>query len=424
VTLVLRQRAWFQRALALLVVGLVGVEIAVFGQEATPPEPTDYFLRESRRRKPARTQARRTRRNAKSASKSGGARSEPRLQLLSGDVVVSVTDPLAAVTVNVALAKGGVGLIEFPAGDPIYTINPADESLVTIDRPEGRPMKNTDPVAFRPGTGFALSVAKGAEHPAAQITLQLTSGLVVVVNVFPVEDLFHSLTRLTVTYDRALVVAARREKGLSTDLNGQSPLPAPPPAVPVALEPISSISEVPYNPAAVRARTNVPSLVTAVQVGKGAPLLVAGKTPEEITHAELGRAMESPSKYLSKFSAATHGLQLAAGAARDVDANHKLVVFAVRNATKADIRLTPGQPDLFVETADGEGRPVNIEHLTKVRTETTAVERLVPASGIVYYAVLFVTPVLGARQQLRMSVSPMTAADEPATGAIPTFGKQ
>ena len=387
------------------------------------PESKDYFMREegpSARRK-ARKPRRPPRRPQAAARAPEGTPAPTGPRLLSGDAYVDVEDPTAAVTVDVGLAKGGVGHLEFPSSDPIYTINPGDETLVTIDQPQGRPMKPTDPVTFRPGTEFRPPELKGTPMPAAQITVQLTSGLLVAVNVYPVRDLSRSITRVTFLYERPAIVAARRSKGLSTELNWPPVAPAPvEPAASAAVSKETGGPEVLFNPAAAPVRTDIPRIIAAVQVGRGGPLLVGGKTPEEITHAELARAIESPAKTLSKFAAPTHGLQLATGPAREVDPGHKLLVFAVKNATKSDIRLTPGQPDVYVETLDGEGRPVNIEHLQKVRTETTALERNVPAAGIVYYAVLFKTPVLGARQRLRISVSPMMAADEPALAPIPS----
>lgn len=411
---------------ALAVCWLALLAVPAGAQEAggTP----DYFERSepARSGRRARPAPRGPRKKPVAATKSEAPRQPAGPKLLAGDAVVPVVDPAAAVAVNVGLAKGGVAHIEFPASDTIYTINPGDENLVTIDRPQDGKMKPTDPITFRPGSEFVAPEAKGAPVPAAQITVQMSSGLLVAVNVYPVRDLSRSLTRLTVQYERPVVVAARKAKGLGTDLSGPSVAPQPP--APVASEPkrppAADPSEVLYNPAAARLPAGMPRLVAAVQVAPGKPLLVAGKTPEQLTHSELTRVIESPSKNLSKFGTATHGLQLATSAAREVDASHKLLVFAVKNSAKADIRLTPGQPDVFVETTDGEGRPVNIEHLSKIRTETTAVERLVPAGGIVYYAVLFKSPVLGARQQLRISVSPMTAADEPATGTVPEIANQ
>jgi hypothetical protein len=417
---------WRARSHALVVVvAALALLAAAAAALASPQDGSatsgDYFMRDERRvpkRKPRRP--RRPSRNEAKAARPERARPPAGPRLLAGDAYVDVTELAAAVAVDVGLAKGGVGHLEFPSSDPIYTINPGDETLVTIDQPQGRPMKPTDPVTFRPGSEFRAHEAKGAPLPAAQITVQLTSGLLVAVNVYPVRDLSRSITRVTFLYDRLAVVAARRAKGLSADLNAAAPVAAPAPPT-AAVEPRKEPAavEIPFNPAAAQVRSDVPRLTAAVEIGRGAPLLVAGKTPEEITHAELARAIEAPAKILSKFGAPTHGLQLAAGLARDVDAKHKLLVFAVRNATKTDIRLVPGQPDVYVETLDGEGRPVNIEHLEKVRTETTALERNVPAGGIVYYAVLFKTPVLGARQRLRISVSPMTAADEPAFAPVP-----
>jgi hypothetical protein len=406
--------------LLLIVCALFGAPVVAYGQDDDPSTVKDPFTMRAKPRATTRVrQPRRRSRSRPASDKVDETRSVPRPNLLSGDVVVPVQEPSAAVTINLGLARGGVALIEFPANDPIYTINPADENLVTIDRPEGRPMKNTDPVTFRPGSQFAPSEGKGLAPPSAQISIQMTSGLLLVVNVHAVRDLSRSITRVTLRYDRSAIVAARRALGLGADLNGQeTPPPTPPLAAEARLPAAPPTLDVPFNPGATPVSARAPRLVAPVQIASGRPLLIAGKTPDEITHDELTLAIESPSKVLSKFSSPTHGLQLATGTAREVDSAHKLLIFAIKNAAKVDIRLTPGQPDVFIETMDGENRSVNIEHLEKVRTETTALERLVPSGGIVYYAVLFKSPVLGARQRLRISVSPMTAADEPATSTV------
>jgi hypothetical protein len=47
--------------------------------------------------------------------------------------------------------------------------------------------------------------------------------------------------------------------------------------------------------------------------------------------------------------------------------------------------------------------------------ETTVEDETIPPGKTEYYAVVYETPVMGARQRLRVSVGQITAADEPAT---------
>ena len=91
-----------------------------------------------------------------------------------------------------------------------------------------------------------------------------------------------------------------------------------------------------------------------------------------------------------------------------------------RSATrkKTDARIIPGQPEIYLETVDGKGRPLQIEVVKKLATETTATDGVIPAGATRYYAVVYETPILGARQRLSVVVGQTIAADEPATASL------
>lgn len=213
-------------------------------------------------------------------------------------------------------------------------------------------------------------------------------------------------------YDRSAVVAARRVGGLAVNLG----MPAQPTLAPDAAS--SGRAEVvPAEAAAVR-RPSDPRLVATVQYAGTRPRTSLAVDAARLAHEELERVIASPKKMLSKFSGATHGLAIAATTTRDVDANHRIVTIAIKNDSKTDIRLVTGEPSIWIETLDGEDRPVQIVGIDRIRVETTSVERLVPAGGIVYTTVVYRTPTLGARQRLRVAVSHVDAADEPATADL------
>ena len=113
-----------------------------------------------------------------------------------------------------------------------------------------------------------------------------------------------------------------------------------------------------------------------------------------------------------------HGLSLSTSPVREVGKRSQLVVIAVRNTRKVDARIIPGQPEIYLETVDGKGRPLQIEVVKELATETTVTDDLIPAGATRYYAVVYETPILGARQQLSVIVGQTIAADEPATASL------
>lgn len=388
------------RPVAILLV-IASAVSASFAQSADP------FGRAKPAAKPAASRAKVSRkpvRKAGDAPKRETATEAP--TLLVGDQSVKVTDATRLVTIHLGLAPGGVTMLEFPGDDPIYAVHPGDQALVTVDTTSKRA---SDPIILRPGAGFAAPESRRERWPSALVTVQMSSGLVVSCVCYPVRTLAQSTRRIAMVYDRSAVVAARRTGGLAVNLG----MPAQPVAIPEA--PATARSEaVPVAPATVR-RPSDPRLVATVQYAGTRPRTSAAIDAARLAHEELERVIAAPKKMLSKFSGATHGLAIAATTTRDVDVAHRIVTIAIKNDSKADIRLVAGEPSIWIETLDGEDRPVQIVAIDRIRVETTSVERLVPAGGIVYTTIVYRTPTLGARQRLRVAVSHVDAADEPAT---------
>jgi hypothetical protein len=141
------------------------------------------------------------------------------------------------------------------------------------------------------------------------------------------------------------------------------------------------------------------------------------KDPARAASLALTEATRSP-KSFKKWSDTVHGLSLSTSPVREVGKRSQLVVVAVRNTKKVDARIVPGQPEIYLETVDRKGKPLQVEVVKKLATETTATDDLIPAGAIRYYAVIYETPILGARQRLRVVVGQTVAADEPATASL------
>jgi hypothetical protein len=259
-------------------------------------------------------------------------------------------------------------------------------------------------------------MANARRAPVTSIIAQMQSGLVVTFLFYPVQQLAEQAHRVVVTYDRDAVIAARRAAGLAINLDGAeekgtrttsmriSPSQA---ATPAADETTPARTPTPRAPIRV---ADVADIDTTVP-----PAKLEDKThdPARAASLALTEATRSP-KSFKKWSDTVHGLSLSTSPVREVGKRSQLVVVAVRNTRKVDARIISGQPEIYLETVDGKGRPLQIEVVKKLATETTATDGLIPADAIRYYAVVYETPILGARHRLRAVVGQTIAADEPA----------
>ena len=343
----------------------------------------------------------------------------PRADYLSGEANVAVSGNQNPV-IRLGLSPNGVTMIEFPAADRFFALHPGNSDLVTIDE---SPTKGTDHfLVVRAGSGFAspANMANARRAPVTSIIAQMQSGLVVTFLFYPVQQLAEQAHRVVVTYDRDAVIAARRAAGLAINLDGAeekgtrttsmriSPSQA---ATPAADETTPARTPTPRAPIRV---ADVADIDTTVP-----PAKLEDKThdPARAASLALTEATRSP-KSFKKWSDTVHGLSLSTSPVREVGKRSQLVVVAVRNTRKVDARIISGQPEIYLETVDGKGRPLQIEVVKKLATETTATDGLIPADAIRYYAVVYETPILGARQRLSVIVGQTIAADEPATASL------
>jgi hypothetical protein len=339
---------------------------------------------------------------------------------LSGEANVAVRGNQNPV-IKLGLSPNGATIIEFPATDRLFNIIPGNSNLVTV---EESPTKETDRfIIVRPGDGFAspATMANARRSPATSVIVQMQSGLVLTFLFYPVQQLAEQAHRVVVTYDRVEVMAARRAAGLAVNLDraeGESPrtssvrIPSPQGASPAPADETS-----PARAATPRAPLRVGATAEIDTTEPPTKLDNKTKDPARAASLALTEATRSP-KTFKKWSDTVHGLSLSTSPLREVGKRSQLVVVAVRNTRKVDARIIPGMPEIYLETVDGKGRPLQIEVVKKLATETTVTDDLIPAGATRYYSVVYETPILGARQRLSVIVGQTVAADEPATANL------
>jgi hypothetical protein len=123
------------------------------------------------------------------------------------------------------------------------------------------------------------------------------------------------------------------------------------------------------------------------------------------------------------FGKPRYGLSLAVAENADLDAQFRIVVIAVKNRLAAPLRLTPGQPELFIETLQ-KGRPVLSERLIPAAVVSSLpADRFLPPDEIRWFALVYPAPILGVSQTLKVGVSQTNAADAPAAAEITVKGR-
>src|SRR5882724_1410815 len=134
-----------------------------------------------------------------------------------GEAKVDVTKD--ETVVRLAMAQHGSVLIELPANDGPRYIIPGDREMATVD--EKALERNKRAIVVRPGSLFVPSLAnRKVRTPAATVTAQMRSGLVVTFLFYPVEDLAQNVHRCVLNYNRDEVVARGRAAGLPVNLDG------------------------------------------------------------------------------------------------------------------------------------------------------------------------------------------------------------
>ncbi len=346
----------------------------------------------------------------------------PSSEYLSGEANVAVSGNQNPI-VKLGLSPNGATIIEFPASDKLFNIIPGNSNLVTV---EESPTKETDRfVVVRPGDGFAspTTMAQARRAPATSVIVQMTSGMVITFLFYPVPQLSEQAHRVVVTYDRNEVIAARKAAGLAVNLDngpsgpderkrGTTSLRVVPPnsgAGPV----VSAATQSPEEPVSNSQHTEAVELKAQTP---GDPRLKRVDLGNAAS-AALAQALNNPDSF-KKYGDDSHGLSISALPVQEVDSRTQVAVFKVRNNRKTGARLAPGQPELYIETLNDQGKPVNVEAVKTFVQHTTALGDLIPGRAVEYYAIAYEAPILGAKQRLRVAVAMTTAADEPAIALL------
>lgn len=350
---------------------------------------------------------------AQSAPVSVVNRSEP--DYLSGEAGVKV-NPKQPTVIRLGLAQNAVSIIEFPASDGIYYIHEGNPKFASVFQ---SPTKESDrSITVYPGESF-LTSRDG--NTASAISLQMRSGLVLILEFVPVGDLRKNAHRCVITYDRDAVIGARKAAGLAYDLGGEIS-----PIVPINSRAVSKLigggpTAEPVVP------TEKPSSDAGRPVGSRLTIMNGTKNPREKTGGErkteteissiankkLAETLREPKKNLGVWSKSQHGFELAVSRVRDLDAETRLVVVAVRNVTASNLRLVPGSPELQIQTSDAGGNSLQTTRLDASYTESTSLEGLVQPGSTIYYAIVYKAPILGTNQNVRVFVAHREAADAP-----------
>jgi hypothetical protein len=338
-------------------------------------------------------------------------------EYMSGEANVTVKGNQNPI-IRLGLAQNGVNVIEFPAADQFFMIHPGNSDLVSVDEDSARRSKRT--LVLRPGAAFVApptgSVTKGS---SALISVQMQSGMVVTFLLYPVRELSQNAHRCVIMYSREEVVAARKMAGLAVNLDGREVAPKrSKSAIRFGEEGDEENGEEIVLPKPSRLIADIDSSRADERVRAGK---VAKKRPKlsEVASKALREAVKNPDR-MGAFAKSSYGLSLAVMPVVDLDVQARMVVIAVRNDAGGVLRIVQGNPEVYVQTFNDEGKTLQLEQVKRLYVESTSLEGKLNKGEIAYYAIVYEAPVLGALQKLRVSVSQTEAADQPVTAGLGT----
>lgn len=341
----------------------------------------------------------------------------PQPDFLSGEANVTV-NPKQPTVIRLGLAQNAVSIVEFPASDGIYYIHEGNPKLASVFQ---SPTKETDrSITIYPGEGLVPSKDGST---AAAISLQMRSGLILILELVPVSDIKRNAHRCVINYDRDAIVSARKAAGLAYNLGGDSTTASPinsraSSKLVGSIQPTESSS-----PESLKLQDNPISnaLYTELaEIKRGSSKLKAITDAEisKTSNKRLADVLRDPKKNLGAWTAPLNGLELSVGRVTDLDADDRLVIVAVRNSTTSNLRLVSGSPELQIQTLDKGGNSLLTSRLDIRYLETTAKEGLVMSGSTIFYALVYKAPTLGTNQKIRVTVAHKDAADAPVAAAL------
>jgi len=358
-----------------------------------------------------------------------------------GEAKVDVTKD--ETVVRLAMAQHGSVLIELPASDGPRYIIPGDPEMATVD--EKALERNKRAIVVRPGSLFISPPPNRKAHsPAATVTVQMRSGLVVTFLFYPVEDLAQNVHRCVLSYNRDEVVARRRAAGLPVNLDNniqerreQTGQSAAPISISVeSTEDPKPSDKKPPERATVSDQSENSTKTKAEDADKTAPLADVAN-PEDGNSAKtntttdraqtlardaLSQATKKPNRF-KNWTKPLHGLSLSVIQQNDPKRPFQTIVVGVKNNSNDALKITSGTPELLIEMLDEGGKPLNVESVKKLFTESSDSSGAIPPKTTVYYAIAYASPVLSVNQQLKVTVAQTNAADEPASIKLLSTGR-
>jgi|SRR6185369_11499432 len=357
---------------------------------------------------------------------------EPAADFFVGEAMVEVKKD--ETVVRLAMAQHASVLIELPANDGPRYIIPGDPEMVTVD--EKALERNKRAIIVRPGSLFVVPAPNARKRtPAATVTAQMRSGLVVTFLFYPVADLAQNVHRCVLSYQRDEVVARRRAAGLPVNLDqkeqggenptGQSGAPAS-----ISVEPIEEVKTTDPDPS-VNSKAN-PKIENASKSQEVKPNATSVSNvitpPVSVNTHVLERAIVAARQQLAhattepgifeNWTRPLHGLALAARQDGDLKNDVRVLLLAVKNTSVQPLRLVPATPDLILEMHDDKGKVINVQSIKPLHIEVSEISNELGVGRIVYYAIAYSPPLMGVRHRLKIVVAQANAADEPASIAL------
>jgi hypothetical protein len=327
-------------------------------------------------------------------------------EYLSGEASISVAASSSPL-LRIGMAQNGVTLIEFPASDKFFAVHAGNSDLVTVEK--SPTLKRDHHLVLRAGSGFLVQNSRGrgqqAIAPATSIVAQMDSGIAITVMVYPVALLKQQAHRIVVSYKTEEVIRARSSAGLAINLTGTEP---------------SAESPVPDASPVIKQQPEPPIPIKPIE-----PVNLQPPKPDyrEPAEAALRDAFKNP-KWFRHWSKQRHGLTISVLPPRDLGETTRLVVFAVRNVGSESLRVIPGYPDLYIETLNEKGLPVEAgSRIPKLHISSSSSDGAIPSRATRYFVFVYEMPILGAQQRLKLAIAHMSAADEPATADLSATAK-
>jgi hypothetical protein len=334
--------------------------------------------------------------------------------------------------VRLAMAQHGSVLIEVPANDGPRYIIPGDPEMATVDQKALE--RNKQAIIVRPGTLFVPPARNAkARTPAATVTAQMRSGLVVTFLFYPVEDLAQNVHRCVLSYNRDEVVARRRAVGLPVNLDverkGEMAAQSDAPTT-ISVEnasegdkktPVSSRPPLPSDSPKPPRSNDEPKIVRPTSQSEDTDRKKKSEILAYIRDA-LQQAIKQPEQF-KEWTRPSHGLKLSRVSVPVIGDSYSLAIIAIKNTTNDLLKFTSTGPDLVIEMVNDQGSPVNIESFKYVHLEASDSTHAIPPQGTTYYAVAYSPPALGSHQQIRLSIAHSNAADQPASIILNKSGK-